>query len=201
MCAAMFCFGFGYVIYACHTASCFDRLYAGSRSKSRTKQAGKRGSNRNGQVIVCHIKNTRASNTPPSFQLYAVPNSMTTLLFISQLEANCQGSVNPIQSCYTRLRLALPPPCLAIILIPFRTIYRAASTLKPLACAQRPSPATAQQIRNESSKGSEVGAKRQLRVNDSIKRNPNINYALINFIYLTDFVAYSLHFACALMAL
>lgn len=29
----------------------------------------------------------------------------------------------------------------------------------------------------------------QLCVNDRIKRNPNINYALINFIYLSDFVS------------
>lgn len=38
------------------------------------------------------------------------------------------------------------------------------------------------------------GEERELCVNDRIKRNPNINYALINFIYLTDFVAYFLHF-------
>lgn len=88
---------------------------------------------------------------------------------------------------------------MAIILIPFRAIYgAAAAAATPLACAQRPSPTTAQQMQNKAEKEREAegkkGEERELCVNDRIKRNPNINYALINFIYLTDFVAYFLHF-------
>lgn len=134
------------------------------------------------------VKNTRAySNnshihTPTSFAL-SQPNSMTTLVFIIYL-GPIAGEVSTRYSlCCLLLSLSLSltfsaclPPSLAIILIPFMAIYRGSAALTNLfSCVA-------------STTNRNLGSWQQC-VNDRIKRNPNINYALINFIYLSDFVS------------
>lgn len=130
------------------------------------------------------VKNTRADSNNTHSHAHIICFIATQLNdnfgFHHLPRANCRGSVNPIQSVLPpSFSLSLPaclPPSLAIILIPFMAIYRGSAALTNLfSCVA-------------STTNRNLGSW-QLCVNDRIKRNPNINYALINFIYLSDFVS------------